>query len=138
MSSLHREWSWVRNSRSRYQIENTEQWCVGAGDETRNLLWPVLGNTRVFILKQILHCMFKCKWFKCDSRCMVTENNITNINITSEAYKDDQFILASQAKQVFYVKDLSSGPNWRVAARQLSQCLGHNRRLFERHRFTAR
>ena len=29
-------------------------------------------------------------------------------------YKDDQFILASQAKQVFYVADPSRGPNWRV------------------------
>ncbi|KAL5540764.1 hypothetical protein UlMin_044087 [Ulmus minor] len=58
--------------------------------------------------------LFKCIWFRCDSRCMVTENNITSINITSESYKDDQFILASQAQQVFYVEDPSRGPNWRV------------------------
>ena len=45
---------------------------------------------------------------------MVTENNITSINITSESYKDDQFILASQAQQVFYVEDPSRGPNWHV------------------------
>ncbi|KAL5566711.1 hypothetical protein UlMin_029875 [Ulmus minor] len=36
-----------------------------------------------------------------------TENEI-------ESYKDDQFILASQAQQVFYVEDPSRGPNWRV------------------------
>ncbi|KAL5570090.1 hypothetical protein UlMin_026665 [Ulmus minor] len=36
------------------------------------------------------------------------------IDINGEAYKDDQFILASQAKQVFYVADPSRGPNWRV------------------------
>ena len=58
--------------------------------------------------------LFKCKWFRCDSRRMVTENNITSINITGESYKDDQFILASQAQQVFYVEDSSRGPNWRV------------------------
>jgi len=45
---------------------------------------------------------------------MVTENNITSIDINGEAYKDDQFILASQAKQVFYVADPSRGPNWHV------------------------
>ena len=45
---------------------------------------------------------------------MISENNITSININGEAYKDDQFILASQAKQVFYVADPSRGPNWRV------------------------
>ncbi|KAL5573450.1 hypothetical protein UlMin_023047 [Ulmus minor] len=38
--------------------------------------------------------LFRCKWFK--------------------SYKDDQFILASQAKHVFYVADPSRGPNWRV------------------------
>jgi len=58
--------------------------------------------------------LFKCKWFRCDSRHMVIENNITCINITSESYKDDQFILASQAQQVFYVEDPSCGPTWRV------------------------
>ncbi|KAL5574336.1 hypothetical protein UlMin_023933 [Ulmus minor] len=58
--------------------------------------------------------LFRCKWFKCDSKHMVTENNITSIEINGEAYKDDQFILASQAKHVFYVADPSRGPNWRV------------------------
>ncbi|KAL5563419.1 hypothetical protein UlMin_033166 [Ulmus minor] len=38
--------------------------------------------------------LFRCKWFKCDSKHMVTENNITSIDINGEAYKDDQFILA--------------------------------------------
>ncbi|KAL5559557.1 hypothetical protein UlMin_035768 [Ulmus minor] len=58
--------------------------------------------------------LFRCKWFKFDSKHMVTENNIASIDINGEAYKDDQFILASQAKQVFYVADPSRGPNWRV------------------------
>ena len=42
---------------------------------------------------------------------MVTEKNITSIKISTKAYKDDQFIFASQAKQVFYVEDPSHGPN---------------------------
>ena len=58
--------------------------------------------------------MFKYEWFKYDLRCMITESNITNIDIIGEAYKDDQFILSSQAKQVFYVEDSLRGPNWRV------------------------
>lgn len=45
---------------------------------------------------------------------MVTENNITTIDITGEAYEDDQFILASQEKEVFYVENPSCSPNWRV------------------------
>ena len=39
--------------------------------------------------------LFRCKWFKCDSKRMITENNITSIDINDESYKDDQFILAS-------------------------------------------
>ena len=58
--------------------------------------------------------LFRCKWFKCDSKHMITENNITNIDINGEADKDDQFILASQTKQVFYIEDPSHGPNWHV------------------------
>ncbi|KAL2498312.1 DUF4216 domain-containing protein [Abeliophyllum distichum] len=45
---------------------------------------------------------------------MVTENNVTGIDISAETFKDDQFILASQAQQVFYIGDPSRGPNWRV------------------------
>ena len=45
---------------------------------------------------------------------MITENNVTSIDISAEAFKDDQFILASQAQQVFYIEDPSRGPNWRV------------------------
>ncbi|KAL5554060.1 hypothetical protein UlMin_041461 [Ulmus minor] len=64
-------------------------------------------------LQQILEFSY-LNGFSCDSKHMVTENNIASIDINGEAYKDDQFILASQAKQVFYVADSSRGPNWRV------------------------
>ncbi|KAL2512828.1 Uncharacterized protein Adt_18428 [Abeliophyllum distichum] len=39
--------------------------------------------------------VFRCRWFKCDGKRKVTENNITSIDTSREAYKDDQFILAS-------------------------------------------
>ncbi|KAL5582292.1 hypothetical protein UlMin_014734 [Ulmus minor] len=40
--------------------------------------------------------------------------NDFSVVLFNESYKDDQFILASQAQQVFYVEDPSRGPNWRV------------------------
>ncbi|KAL2491686.1 DUF4216 domain-containing protein [Abeliophyllum distichum] len=45
---------------------------------------------------------------------MVTDNNVTSINISAKAFKCVQFILACQAQQVFYVEDSSRGLNWRV------------------------
>ncbi|KAJ9543051.1 hypothetical protein OSB04_022758 [Centaurea solstitialis] len=60
--------------------------------------------------------LFRCKWFNTDprkGRCVI-KNNVTSINISSEWYKDDPYILATQAKQVFYIEDLSRNRNWRV------------------------
>ncbi|CAA0819829.1 Unknown protein [Striga hermonthica] len=58
--------------------------------------------------------LFRCKWYKSDRRHILQEKNIINIDISSEAYKDDQFILATQARQIFYTDDPSRSPNWRV------------------------
>ncbi|KAL2461685.1 DUF4216 domain-containing protein [Abeliophyllum distichum] len=67
---------------------------------------------------------------KCDGETMVTENNVTSIDISAEAFNDDQFILASQAHQVFYIKDPSRGRNWRevqiVHHRSLWDIVGSN------------
>ncbi|KAL2486277.1 DUF4218 domain-containing protein [Abeliophyllum distichum] len=40
---------------------------------------------------------------------MVTENYVTSNDISTKALKDDQFILASQVQQVFYIEDPSRG-----------------------------
>ncbi|KAL2532753.1 DUF4216 domain-containing protein [Abeliophyllum distichum] len=58
--------------------------------------------------------MSSCKRYWRYGRQIVTENNVTSIDISAEAFKDDQFILASQAQQVFHIEDYFCGPNWRV------------------------
>ncbi|KAJ9538742.1 hypothetical protein OSB04_031475 [Centaurea solstitialis] len=45
--------------------------------------------------------LFRCKWFRTDNQCRVTKNNITSISTQNEWYKEDQYILATQANQVF-------------------------------------
>ena len=57
--------------------------------------------------------MFKCKWFEIESknRRMQHDYNILSINISSQWYKDEPFILASQAEKVFYLDDLKNGYN---------------------------
>lgn len=60
--------------------------------------------------------LFRCKWFNTNPmrKRIIVENNITSINVNGEWYNDEPFILASQAKQVFYVEDLLRGRDWRV------------------------
>ena len=46
----------------------------------------------------------RCKWYNTDSRKkrLKVINNITSIYANAEWYKDDSFILTTQARQVFY------------------------------------
>ena len=45
---------------------------------------------------------------------MQHDYNIMSINISSQWYKDEPFILASQAEKVFYLDDLKDDSNWKV------------------------
>ena len=51
--------------------------------------------------------LFRCKWF--DPAGYSFDNDITTINTEREWNKDDQLIFASQAKQVFYIREPSRG-----------------------------
>ncbi|GJU84811.1 zinc finger, CCHC-type containing protein [Tanacetum coccineum] len=64
--------------------------------------------------------LFRVKWF--DTRNegrkvqrLVLRNNMTQILTKDEAFKDDQYILATQVKQCFYLEDMARRPpHWKV------------------------
>ena len=60
--------------------------------------------------------LFKCKWFDTNpkKKKIKVEKNITSIAINFEWYEDEPYILASQAKQVFYIDDLLNSLNQRI------------------------
>ncbi|KAM6544118.1 hypothetical protein CsatB_008565 [Cannabis sativa] len=60
--------------------------------------------------------LFKCKWFDTSrpSGRLKSEQNIISINTSFEGFKDDKFILANQANQVFYIEDLKNKFDWKV------------------------
>ncbi|KAM6567672.1 hypothetical protein CsatA_026800 [Cannabis sativa] len=60
--------------------------------------------------------LFKCKWYNTNPRRkkIIVENLITSINVSGVWYKDEPYVLASQAKQVFYLDDLLRGKNWKI------------------------
>ncbi|KAL6329406.1 hypothetical protein AAG906_017723 [Vitis piasezkii] len=57
--------------------------------------------------------VFKCNWVDNKSGVKVDEFGLTLVDFTKMAHKSDPFILASQAKQVFYVQD-QLDPRWSV------------------------
>lgn len=60
--------------------------------------------------------LFKCDWYDLDKRKkgMIKEGRLTSIKTTRFWYKDDPYVLALQAQQVFYLLDLKFGAEWRV------------------------
>ena len=61
--------------------------------------------------------VFKCDWVDNNNGIKVDELGFTLVDLTKVAYKSDSFILASQAKQVFYVQDQLE-PRWSIVLSQ--------------------
>ncbi|CAN1337175.1 hypothetical protein LINPERPRIM_LOCUS37485 [Linum perenne] len=60
--------------------------------------------------------LFKCEWYDVDKRKhrIVKDCAITSIRVDRLWYLSDPFVLANQAKQVFYINYPKFGSNWRV------------------------
>nr|GEZ24141.1 hypothetical protein [Tanacetum cinerariifolium] len=52
-------------------------------------------------------------YYGCKVKRLVLRNNMTQIDTRAESFKDDQYILVTQVKQVFYLEDKAK-PYWRV------------------------
>ncbi|XP_025792085.1 uncharacterized protein LOC112873307 [Panicum hallii] len=57
--------------------------------------------------------LFKCDWFKLDGKRTALKDDgfFKSINLGSLWYKNDSFILATQARKVFYLPDTKFGKN---------------------------
>ncbi|KAL5579995.1 hypothetical protein UlMin_012437 [Ulmus minor] len=60
--------------------------------------------------------VFRCQWFELmpNSNSIFDQYNMTSINIKSSWYEDQSYILATQARQVFYLPNLERGDNWKI------------------------
>ncbi|XVE89193.1 hypothetical protein DITRI_Ditri19aG0130800 [Diplodiscus trichospermus] len=60
--------------------------------------------------------IFKCDWFDLGKRNsgIQKEGNIVSVKVTGKWYENDSYILADQARQVFYINDPKLGSEWRV------------------------
>jgi len=50
-------------------------------------------------------CVFKCKWVDSNTGMRTDDVGFTLVDLKKLAYQNDPFIMAEQAKQVFYVQD---------------------------------
>ncbi|KAD4585795.1 hypothetical protein E3N88_23396 [Mikania micrantha] len=80
---------------------------------------PFYGQLEEIIEMNYLHgysvVLFRCKWFNTSGKRLIKKNNITVIDVSREWFVNEQYILATQAKQVFYLQDPSrTTGNWRV------------------------
>nr|KAJ0194332.1 hypothetical protein LSAT_V11C800438730 [Lactuca sativa] len=60
--------------------------------------------------------LFKCIWFDTDRRKkhVIFEPHFISIDTSRKAYKEDPFVLANQAKQVFYINDPTRASSWKI------------------------
>ena len=50
-------------------------------------------------------CVFKCKWVKSNTGVRTNDIGFTLVDLKKLDYHNDPFIMAKQARQVFYVQD---------------------------------
>ncbi|GJU71053.1 reverse transcriptase domain-containing protein [Tanacetum coccineum] len=116
-----------------YCVINGVRFVVHSRDERRTtknsgICLPGLNGEMYYgQLEQILEfsylplktVLFRVKWFDTSNKGriqnFVIRNNITQIKANGEAFKNDQYILATQVKQCFYLEDMARRPlGWKV------------------------
>ena len=89
------------------------------GEKEGEMYYGQLEEILEFAYTQFKVVLFRVKWFDLVKRGRVerynTRNNMTQIWACSTAFEDQPYILATQAKQVFYLEDPARRPlHWKV------------------------
>ncbi|GKE14896.1 hypothetical protein Tco_1422473, partial [Tanacetum coccineum] len=90
------------------------------GDKDGEMYYGQLEEILEFSYMSFKVVLFRVKWFDTSNegrkvKRFVIRNNMTQIWANDELFKDDQYILATQVKQVFYLEDMARlPPNWKV------------------------
>ncbi|KAL4561994.1 hypothetical protein LXL04_034180 [Taraxacum kok-saghyz] len=63
--------------------------------------------------------LFKCIWYDTDRKRkhVKFEPHFISVDTTKQAYKEDPFVLANQATQVFYIDDPINASGWKIIER---------------------
>nr|GEZ22508.1 hypothetical protein [Tanacetum cinerariifolium] len=91
--------------------------CVVHG--VREMYYGQLEEILEFSYMSFKAVLFRVKWFDTSNKGrvkrLVIRNNITQILANGESFKNDQYILAAQVNQCFYLEDMARRPlDWKV------------------------
>ncbi|KAL3619702.1 hypothetical protein CASFOL_034614 [Castilleja foliolosa] len=70
-----------------------------------------------YVIRDWQVILFKCDWFDLGRKKLTRitkEGNIISVRVDRKWYEEDSYILADQARQVFYINDPKLGRDWRV------------------------
>lgn len=108
----------VKERDSRRTTQNSGVSVPGSDDDTQPAYFGVLEEVLEFTYVKQDYCvlLFKCKWFDTspNRKHVIYESKLTTLRGDKEWFKEDPFIFASQARQVFYVIDPLKGAPWQV------------------------
>ena len=98
--------------------QNNSVHVPGAGDIADIDFYRKLTSVVQLLYKD--HCqviIFKCRWFDTDpsrNGSVKQDDGLLSVNITRCWYSEDPYILATMAKQIFYIDDPKVGRGWKV------------------------
>ncbi|GJS19470.1 reverse transcriptase domain-containing protein [Tanacetum coccineum] len=109
----------VVHSRDERRITQNSGIC-SLGGKDGEMYYGQLQEILEFLYLPFKVMLFQVKWFDTSNegrkvKHLVLRNNMTQILTKGEAFKDDQYILATQVKQCFYLEDMARRqPHWKV------------------------
>ncbi|GKD19499.1 retrotransposon protein, putative, ty3-gypsy subclass [Tanacetum coccineum] len=109
----------VLHSRDEHRTTQNNGICSPSGKDGE-MYYGQLQEILEFSYLSFKVVLFRVKWFDTSNegrkvKHLVLRNNMTQILTKGEAFKDDQYILATQVKQCFYLEDMARRqPYWKV------------------------
>ncbi|GJV51381.1 reverse transcriptase domain-containing protein [Tanacetum coccineum] len=104
---------------SRDELRTTQNSGICLPGPDGEMYYGQLEQILEFLYLSFKTVLFRVKWFDTSNKGriqnFVIRNNITQIKANGEAFKNDQYILATQVKQCFYLEDMARRPlGWKV------------------------
>ncbi|GKC32749.1 RNA-directed DNA polymerase, eukaryota [Tanacetum coccineum] len=104
---------------SRDERRTTQNSGICSPGEDEEMYYGQLEQILEFSYMSFKTVLFRVKWFDTSNKGrvkhLVIRNNITQILANGESFKNDQYILATQVKQCFYLEDMARRPlGWKV------------------------